>query len=310
MNYELKKLTFGETIGKAFNMYLDNFIALFFIVLICSLPTMIMNFFTQSSMTMDFYRSTSLQSIVAGRIIFFIALFLLGFVLSAFESGLVVNYVAYRYIGKKSTVYEFLKNSARFVLPLIGLSILITLCVFGVSLGAAIPAGLISIFFMRAAPVLGIIILYAIISIPVIIIYIGFSVSTQVLVIEKKRIIESMKKSWELTKNFRGKIFLYFFLMIAVIGIIFLIFTTLLSLLLNSLGLGSIEWINLLLTNILLAMISPFFFCLVVLIYFNLRIEKEGFAIEHLVDQFSITGGEGSEEDTGTSTSKNNLPME
>jgi hypothetical protein len=41
MKYELRRLSFGETLGQAFNLYFDNFVPLFLISLICSLPTIL-----------------------------------------------------------------------------------------------------------------------------------------------------------------------------------------------------------------------------------------------------------------------------
>ena len=45
MNYELKQYSFGETIGKTFNLYFNNFIKLFLIALLCQVPVALMNHF-------------------------------------------------------------------------------------------------------------------------------------------------------------------------------------------------------------------------------------------------------------------------
>jgi hypothetical protein len=41
MKYELRRLSFGETLGQAFNLYFDNFIPVFMISFVCSLPTIL-----------------------------------------------------------------------------------------------------------------------------------------------------------------------------------------------------------------------------------------------------------------------------
>jgi energy-coupling factor transporter transmembrane protein EcfT len=48
------------------------------------------------------------------------------------------------------------------------------------------------------------------------------------------------------------------------------------------------HWISTILQFVSGSLVAPFYSCIMVLIYFNLRIEKEGFDVEHLVNQFSL----------------------
>lgn len=42
MNYELRQYSFGETIGKGFNLFFNNFVALVLAALICQLPVIVL----------------------------------------------------------------------------------------------------------------------------------------------------------------------------------------------------------------------------------------------------------------------------
>lgn len=248
MKYELRALSFGETLGTAFNMYIDNFVVLFLLCMIVNIPSIFLN------MNSPVDTIVTAESLVSWSISYVIYLVVV-IILSAIETGLIVNYIAHRYLGKETNIKEFLNKTKSCFLPLIGLSLLASFCI--------------GIGFM-------------LLIIPGVIISLGLILSTQVLVIEKKGIIESMLRSWDLTKGKRLRILGFILIILALnfsLGIV-------LGLFIAVFGLASARWMTTILAFFMSSLVSPFSACVIVLIYFNSRIEKEGFAIEHLADQF------------------------
>ena len=264
MKYELKTLSFGETFGRAFNMYIDNFIALFTVCLVLNIPLIFLTVYI-NHISVTARLEGNLIPLFTG----FTVLIIIFFICSAAETGLIIKYVSHQYLGKKINPRDFLTSIKSSLLPIIGLSFCIGLCI-GIGIILAI------------IPLLGLLlfVVYAVIM------TINFILATQVLVIEKKGVIQSMKRSWELVKGRRPGIFGY----LIVVGIITLILNQLSGVigkgLFNVIGISGI-WIGAIISFFISSLTSPFPACVYVLIYFNIRIEKEGFALEHLADQFA-----------------------
>jgi len=119
--------------------------------------------------------------------------------------------------------------------------------------------------------------------IPGIIIAIGLIVAPHVLVIERTGVFEAMTRSWELTKGSKFTIFAILILG----GLITMVFAVL-NLIVQAFAAN--HPITSLLAEYSINIISgPVLPCILVVVYFNLRIEKEGFNIEHLANQFTIS---------------------
>ena len=102
--------------------------------------------------------------------------------------------------------------------------------------------------------------------------------------------IQSMKRSRELVKNRKLRIFGFIAITVIITFLLNQISGSIIQELFNIIGLGGI-WIGAVIAFFFTSLTSPFPACVYVLIYFNIRIEKEGFALEHLANQFS-TGEE------------------
>jgi membrane-anchored glycerophosphoryl diester phosphodiesterase (GDPDase) len=113
----------------------------------------------------------------------------------------------------------------------------------------------------------------------------SFILAAQVLVIENKGIIESMKRSWELTKGRKLRIAGFLLVIFVISYILNQLSGSIMLELSRIIGLSGI-WIGAVISFFITSLILPFSACVYVLIYFNARIDKEGFALEHLADQF------------------------
>lgn len=256
MSYELKQYSFGQTIGKGFNLYFDNFIPIALLSLICQIPMLLYAYYQK---TMIFDTTHQFGSFLAGVVTMGINV-----TLEAVLSAFIVYLVAKKYLEGSldmSRCQPAQKTSFfSLILPVIGLALLVGLLT-GVGFMACI--------------------------IPGVIVSLGLCVSTEVLVVEGRGVSESISRSWNLTKGRRGDIFgLLFISGLILCGLVFPV-----MIILGLLNLEPLlsEYLRILIT----AMITPFQACIIVVIYFNLRIEKEGFNIEHLVQQFSIPEGTG-----------------
>ncbi|NLW48115.1 MAG: hypothetical protein GXY86_12380 [Firmicutes bacterium] len=248
MIYELREYSFGETIGKGFSLYFNNFIQIFVISLLCQIPLfLLMNYFgifdlEEISFTFDTAR--------------YLTVYFANIITKLVLSAWITYFVSQKFLEDSSIVPN--PRSGGLILLLIK-SIIISIIVAFLTL-------------------LGVVALI----IPGIIIAIGYSIAINILVVERKSIWQSMKRSWILTRGDRGQIFGLLF----VVGIIVGVFGFVLKMLVLYL-VKDIQWMGYL-NMMLSALIEPINSCLTVVIYFNMRIKKEGFNIEHLTGQFSL----------------------
>jgi hypothetical protein len=254
MKYELKKYSTGGLIGTGFNLLVDNFFILILLSLIAGIPS----YFTLLGINIPILNTTG-----------FPGLFLLLIFSSVFVTvctGLTIEIVAKRYLGERITFHEYSRSLYEIFFPLLLLSFLKAVLT-GIGYFLVVPGILFSL---------------------------GFSVAEHVLVIERKKVIESLKRSWDLTKGKKAGIFgLSFLLFLILIPIIFIV------IFLSTFIFSMTENFRIIAPQVsmqfLMLLIRPFFSCVFTLLYFNLRIEKEGFKLEYLVKRFSSEYEEGEE---------------
>ncbi len=180
---------------------------------------------------------------------------LVDIVAGTFISGFMINVVSQKYLGKKVSAKHYIFKNFALLLPLLGLSLLV-----------AILIGLSAILLI----------------VPGIIVCVGLSLSTQAFVIERTSIIKSLKRSWGLLKTRKWLIFTQLLILKILLCIVLMAMMPLIVLFIPD----SHSVIVIYAVSFLLEPIIP---CVLVVIYFNLRIEKEGFNVEHLAGQFSLS---------------------
>ncbi|HEO65004.1 MAG TPA: hypothetical protein ENI73_03940 [Spirochaetes bacterium] len=241
MKYELKNYSFGQTIGKGLNLYFDNFLYVVGISLILYLPALYLGFFAPSPETEDL-NVTGLYGLLYFMII--------GFFLSAF----IIHIVSKKYLGKTLSTSDYI--------------------------GASLPL-LISIFLLSLLETGLILLGFILLIVPGLILAVGFSVSVNALVVERLSPVQSLRRSWRLT---RGKRWPILGLMV-LYGVTNLLVTYSIILLIANIYPNIYDITG----YILSALSGPIGSCIFVVVYFNLRVEKEGFNVEHLAEQFSLT---------------------
>jgi hypothetical protein len=256
MKYELRKLSFGETLGTAFNLYFDNFVPLFVISLVCNFPSLL---FLHTS-GIGGMGNPPMNKALAGLILVIINLGT-----STLCTALIIELISKKYLKQHQGLGQYFQNVLPFIFPILGLTIM-ELIIIGLGFLAFIIPGI----FLALA----------------------LSVAAQALIVEGQTVMGSISRSFFLTKEKKLEIFgfgLIFFLIFYVIGIILQQFKTMIV----QMGFSFQTRYVLIygidhLVNILIMPISS---CIFILVYFNLRIEKEGFDLEHLVDQFGTGPG-------------------
>lgn len=249
MIYELKEYSFGETIGKGFNLYFNNFIQIFLISILCQIPLMLI-------MRFNNWLNPARLAIGSYNFIQIGMLALVNITIQSILAACVIYLISKKFLDDSSTPLNQKSVSImRLIIPVAGLSIVV---------GFLTILGLLALVF------------------PGIIIALGYSVAANVLVVEGKDIRKSMRRSWDLTKGQKGQILGLFI----VAGIITACIQQPLLYVLKLL-LKNSEWAPYL-QLFISALIEPINACILVVIYFNLRIKKEGFNIEHLTRQFSL----------------------
>lgn len=257
MNYELKRLSPGQLIGKSLNLYVDNFLPLLLISIVAAIPSVIYYYILAG-----IAETQSLgQNLVLST---YIMAFLMA-IISTLTTGIIMEIVSRRYLGKKGG--KVLRSILPLILPLVGVSFLVSLAA-----GAAM----------------------FLLIIPGIIVWLGFCMATPALVVERGGIIGSMKRSRELAKGKR-----WYILGILLLGYLITFTVSIVISMIESLFLGTSMFplissaspsseTAILLRIIPQIITRPFTSSLLILLYFNLRIEKEGFDLEHLASQFSL----------------------
>jgi hypothetical protein len=250
MNYELRQYSFGETIGKGFNLYFNNFIAIVLVSLLCQIPTV---FIAKLSNSVTSFADLSE---IGGYLARLMGIMVLTIIAQGFLSAFIIHWVSQRFLEDSSTGgNNNITSLFPRIIPVIGLSIVVGLAVAFSTIALIVPG---------------------------IIVALGFGVATEVMVIEKRKILESMDRSWNLTKGRKGSLFL---IMLVAMLITVCINQGLLALLrLTPLNAELISYLDYAIS----AVTTPIQSCIMVVVYFNLRIEKEGFNIEHLARQFSL----------------------
>ncbi len=263
MKEELKEYSFGEVLGKTFNLYFNNFIQITLVSILAYLPLVI----AMVVFAIVFHMSGMLDNEGPERgfhaFIGLLTFLILAVVCSAYMSIYIVQLTSKRYLDEPINIRQLALSSFRFIFPVIILTIIqYIIIIFG----------------------------YFLLFVPGIIFFIAYFITTQTLVIEKAGIFGSLKRSWQLTKGSRWEIFgLYFvvslimntivyIIMIFMIIIVFVIFQE------NPLAIFIIVFV---LAYMLTALIMPLWFCMQVVIYYNQRVKNEAFNIEYLTRQFN-----------------------
>lgn len=258
MNYELRELSFSEIIGKSFNLFSNNFVTLFLICFITQLPATGLSIWIFTSGVIDFADITSRDSMI----VLFVNIIVAG-IFQLIATGVIIRFIANKYLGRHVDLMKLIRSSVGYVGSLFALSIILIV--------------LQAVGFM-------------IFVFPGFIIAIGVSCAVPILVIEKSAVFTAVTRSWELTRGYK----------LIMGGILAVMYGIVIGISFSTQGIfeafakavspDNHLLIESVISSIISDAVSPIISCAIVLIYFNLRIQKEGFDVEHLAQRFSENG--------------------
>ena len=240
--YELRPLSIGEILDGAITLLRRQFGLLFGITVVCEgLPA-----------ALDVYIDLMGGSLVhPGLALLERLLNALGTLLL---TGATVSAVSEAYLGRTPRLEEALRYGRDKL---------------GVMFGATLASGFVTVLATLALVIPGIVVLC------------GYSVVGQVAALEPlASSTDALRRSWELTKGFKGKAFLLWvvsFALILALGVGAGVLGGLLGT-----AVGGLEPISEVLFTVLMLVFYPFLTCVFTLFYYDLRVRKEAFDVEVL----------------------------
>lgn len=243
----LRPLTLGEILDTSFQVYRRHFADLILVMLICYGPWAVAQVFMAASGG-------------ALRHPFLVLGFALtiNVVLGAIATAATVFIISAGYLGRPLTGREALTRS----LPFLGRLVL-------TSFAVVLLVGLGSLLFL----------------VPGIILACGFAVTWPALVLESQQSANAaLRRSWELTKGSRGRIFL----LVVALSIIAMVPVVAVSGLLGMIGAfvgatgGAFRVVQTVITAVLVGLVQLMSYCVLTVLYYDLRVRREGFDLELL----------------------------
>ena len=250
----LRPLSIGEVLDVSFGLYRSLFFPLVVVAAICrALPLVVTIYFqiTSKVLTRD---PAAMVSAMLDHLPIWFAGILLSLIASAFAVAATTSIVSAAYLGHAVTPNEALARAG----GIVGRVILVSL-------------------FTTVVVMLGLLVFV----IPGLILLSGLALATVTLVLERGLgPIAAMSRSWELTAGFRWKVLVT-------------VFVAWLFLLVPSLAVGVIAavgrviggWsplISTVLSGLLRVFAYPFLYVVITVLYYDLRVRKEGFDLEVL----------------------------
>ncbi len=249
--YDLRPLSVGEILDVSFGLFRRLFASLLVVQVVCMGVPMLLAVYLEASGGIQVHYWLWAASSLA-------SLFL-----TALASVASVHVIAEHYLGRSLSVADALARSGQYVWPVVVLSFLLT---FVVGLGLLL------------------------LVVPGIILGCGLSLSTQTLVLEPRTSASAaMSRSWELSKGFRGRLFVLlvtFLLLVFIPGAAIGALIGVVGALVVPGGAAPESPVMVVLAGVIVALmrlvVTPLLYCLLTVAYYDLRVRKEGFDLEML----------------------------
>jgi hypothetical protein len=244
----LRPLSLGEVLDVSFGLYRSRFAALLAVSVACQLvPSLLRIYFGSEGTMFD-------------NLLLLLAYYTLAIVLSAVGVAASTFIVSDAYLGRETSASAALGKA----ISLLGRIVVVSM----------VSSLLIGIGFL-------------LLIVPGVILISGLILSTVVTVLETPaNSTVAMGRSWELTKGFRGKVLLTMFC----VGLMLMVPTITVGAIWGMIGAatGSVGLVGMeVITSLLSILIYPFFYVVLTVIYYDLRVRKEGFDLELLASQMA-----------------------
>jgi hypothetical protein len=270
-NADLRPMTLGEVLDRTFTLYRQHFLLFAGIAMLPNLVMLLFNFVillfsreTASGKLPDFTSPGMVGGFVAGALGSAVLLI----VLVGITQAATVSAVSNLFLGRETSVREAYAAAKGQILTVIGIMVL-----------TGLATGIGFLFLI----------------VPGIYLACRLAVSVPVSVVEQESPVSSMERSMELTKGYGGQVFLLFLLVIVLTYVVTLIFQlpvfffavkAALAKQQVSVGISAYSYVASFASQVI---VGPVGTISAALMYYNLRVRKEGFDIQHLMNTLGST---------------------
>jgi hypothetical protein len=252
--YTLRPLTLGELLDRTFLLYRRHFVLF---VGITALPGAFALLVTTFAATVRTDVRTMTPWLTLGLILAWVVVYV---VAAVFTQGAAVIAVSHVQLGQPTSIVESFSSMR----PRIG-----GLLVLSLNMGIRISLGLMLLI------------------VPGVVLMMTYALAIPVAVLEDTTVSESLSRSADLTRGQRGRIFLIYLLVFVLSTIITLLWQAPLAVVATSLGTPPI-WVQVVVpfgSFVTRSLIGPFVPIALALVYFDQRVRKEAFDLEHMMQQ-------------------------
>ncbi len=301
----LRPMSIGDLLDGAFTLYRKHFWTLLGIVAIATTPVLALEvvatllflpidpLFTRGATSASNFSTPQLAALAGGGVLFLIAA-LFGGLAAIFETGALAIFISEQYLGRQLSARQAYAHALRRWPSLLGMSLIFLMVYGGLFVVMFIPLALLVFASGSGNSGLPLFISCTVcLLLPLILItYYALSVrwqfAPQAIVIEQRGALEGLRRSWNLV---RGS-----FWRVAGIALVLTIMITILSsaasfsLQFIVFALPSFVLINALstiMTNLLQMIVLPLQFGTLTLLYYDLRVRREGFDLQQMADQLA-----------------------
>jgi uncharacterized membrane protein len=250
----LRPLTTGEVLDVSFGLYRALFFPLVIVAAICRTLPLVVSIYMQVSAKATTRDPAVLISTMLDHLPLWIAGIVLSLIASAFAVASTTSIVSAAYLGHAITANTALARAAGVIGRVITVSILTAI---------SVAAGLL------------------VLIVPGLIIMAGLALATVTLVLEPGTgPIAAMNRSWELTQGSRWKVFITVF-----VAWLFLLVPTIVVGVVAAVGTAAGIWsplVSTVLSGVLQIFAYPFLYVVITVLYYDMRVRKEGFDLELL----------------------------
>jgi hypothetical protein len=268
-NVDLRPMSLGEVLDRTFTLYREHFLLFAGIAALPHLVLLLLRFgtlvVTQRAGSGTLPDITS-PGVLGGIVLGGLGTALLLMVLAGIAQAATISAVSKLFLGQETSVRDAYEGAKGRIWTVIGIMLLSGLAVFIGVIFLIIPG-----------------------------IYLGcrFAVAVPVSVVEQDSPVSSMERSMELTRGYAGQVFLLLLLVVVLsyvvatlvqLPVVFFVVTAAMQKHQVSLGVSAYSYIAEFVAQVI---VGPIGTISAALMYYNLRVRKEGFDILHLMNSLS-----------------------
>jgi len=255
----LRPLSVGEVLDVSFGLYRSLFVPLVVVATVCRAIPLVLNLFFKPPESAD---PLATFNWLGDHAVLFLAIVLLSLVCTAFAVAATTSIVSGAYLGHTIAPRDALARAGGVIGRLIGITLMTGFAVF-----------------------FG----FLLLIVPGVIIMTGLILASTVAVLEPGlSATQAMGRSWELTRGYRGKIFITVFVSYLILAVPAIAVTLIVGIATLVAPVPTVA--STVLSGVLQIFALPLIYVVVTVLYYDLRVRKEGLDLEILASSVQPAG--------------------